>query len=249
MIGIKTLPMACGTDSPALNALKNVRSFVTVIPHVIRSLWLMALTPVLAPLIHQISVRSFVLSISGSQLLPAAFCGLDHTTKNTLQQCLQNYPVLDTMSYRPITDFWILARAKLKGGVSYYGAYPGEFCERARALLGCSITDPVLHVCGGMAKLYPYKRGFGPNDKTLDLDPQTNPDFLQDAREPWPLTTITQGTATPVSWKGCLLDPPYSQEDAGHYAVGAGVYPSPNLLIKRAFEVLPPGAALEFCTT
>ena len=26
------------------------------------------------------------------------------------------------MSYRPITDNWILARAKLKGGRKYYGA-------------------------------------------------------------------------------------------------------------------------------
>lgn len=36
------------------------------------------------------------------------------------------------MSYRPITDFWILARPKVK----YYGAYPSGFLERARALVG-----------------------------------------------------------------------------------------------------------------
>ena len=40
------------------------------------------------------------------------------------------------MSYRPITDFWFLARAKLKGGKKYYGAYLGGFPERARVLLG-----------------------------------------------------------------------------------------------------------------
>ena len=90
------------------------------------------------------------------------------------------------MSYRPITDTWILARAKLTGGKKYYGAYLGGFPERARALLGCKLTDPVLHVCGGMAKAYPYKRGFGPNDRTLDLDPNCEPDFLQDARLPFP---------------------------------------------------------------
>ena len=55
---------------------------------------------------------------------------------------------------------WFLARAKLKGGEKYYGSYLGGFVERARALLGCKINEPVLHVCGGMAKLYPYKRGF-----------------------------------------------------------------------------------------
>lgn len=141
-------------------------------------------------------------------------------------------------NYRPITDIWFLARAKLKGGERYYGAYLGGFPERARALLGCNINDPVLHVCGGKAKLYPYKRGFGRNDKTLDLDPQVNPDFLQDAREPWPLVGITPNTSF---WSGCLLDPPYSVEDAGKYAVGSLVYPSPNLLLKRAFEVLPVG--------
>ena len=40
------------------------------------------------------------------------------------------------MSYRPITDTWFLARAKLQGGAKYYGAYLGGFPERARALLG-----------------------------------------------------------------------------------------------------------------
>src|SRR5882757_1099547 len=90
------------------------------------------------------------------------------------------------MSYRPITDLWFLARAKLKDGKKYYGAYLGGFPERARVLLGASIHDPVLHVCGGMAKFYPYKGGFGPNDQTLDIDPATEPDFLQDARDPFP---------------------------------------------------------------
>jgi hypothetical protein len=144
-------------------------------------------------------------------------------------------------NYRPITDIWFLARAKLKGGEKYYGAYLGGFPERARALLGCNINDPVLHVCGGKAKLYPYKRGFGPNDKTLDLDPHVNPDFLQDAREPWPLSISQTGSGGRDFWKGCLLDPPYSVEDAGKYAVGSLAYPPQNLLLKRAFEVLPVG--------
>ena len=165
------------------------------------------------------------------------------------------------MSYRPITDIWFLARAKLKGGEKYYGAYLGGFPERARALLGCNINDPVLHVCGGKAKLYPYKRGFGPNDRTLDLDPQVNPDFLRDARERFPFSDgltepeladqaakAVKGQQVPLDrwygskpWAGILCDPPYSVEDAGHYAVGGAAYPSPILLVKRAFEVLPVG--------
>lgn len=154
------------------------------------------------------------------------------------------------MSYRPITDIWFLARAKLKGGERYYGAYLGGFPERARALLGCNINDPVLHVCGGKAKLYPYKRGFGPNDKTLDLDPSCNPDFLQDAREPFPwappwgkhsIYLPEDQTAPPCPWAGILIDPPYSEGDAEHYMPGADKYPKPNLLVRRALDALPPG--------
>lgn len=147
------------------------------------------------------------------------------------------------MSYRPITDIWFLARAKLKGGVKYYGAYLGGFPERARALLGCNINDPVLHVCGGMAKLYPYKRAFGPCDRTLDLDPATDPDFLQDARERFPMCPAVTpgGEDTFMHWNGVLIDPPYSEADAEHYVPGADKYPKPNQLIKNAFDVLPSG--------
>lgn len=118
---------------------------------------------------------------------------------------------------------WFLARAKLKGGRKYYGAYLGGFPERARVLIGCGINDPVLHVCGGMAKHYPYAGGFGPNDKTLDLDPATEPDYLQDARDP-----------LPGQWEGILIDPPYSEQDAARYAIGAEVYPKPSLLVASA---------------
>ena len=134
------------------------------------------------------------------------------------------------MSYRPITDVWFLARAKLKGGRKYYGAYLGGFPERARALLGASIYEPVLHVCGGMARYYPYPGGFGLSDQTLDLDPATEPDFLQDAREP-----------LPKGFKAILIDPPYSEADAAHYNVGTAAYPSPNLLVKNALAALHPG--------
>jgi hypothetical protein len=145
------------------------------------------------------------------------------------------------MSYRPITDMWILARAKLKPNPdgsknTYYGAYLGGFPERARAFLGCKLSEPVLHVCGGKAKLYPYKRGFGPNDKTLDLDPQVSPDFLQDAREPFP-----KDVAGKSYWAGILIDPPYSEVDAAYYTVGAEAYPKPNALIRNAFDALPSG--------
>lgn len=147
------------------------------------------------------------------------------------------------MSYRPITDIWFLARAKLKGGEKYYGAYLGGFPERARALLGCRIDQPVLHVCGGKARLYPYRRAFGPADRTLDLDPTCEPDWLRDARLPFPFEDgAFQGTRLGSKpWSGILIDPPYSEEDATHYKPGAAVYPKPNLLIRNALNVLPVG--------
>ena len=143
------------------------------------------------------------------------------------------------MSYRPITDCWWLARAKLKNGEKYYGAYLGGFVERARALLGCRPEEPVLHVCGGKAKLYPYSnpgRAVGPNDCTLDLDESLNPDFLQDARDPFP-TTAPDGTP----WGAILMDPPYSIDDSTFYKPGMEVYPKPNLLVKNALNALQVG--------
>jgi hypothetical protein len=134
------------------------------------------------------------------------------------------------MSYRPLTDFWFLARAKLKDGRKYYGAYLGGFPERARVMLGATIDEPVLHVCGGMARYYPYKGGFGPNDRTLDLDPLTEPDYLQDVRLP-----------LPGGFKAMLADPPYSGEDAEHYNVGAEAYPTPNEVLRGMLGSLLPG--------
>lgn len=134
------------------------------------------------------------------------------------------------MSYRPITDVWMLARAKYKDGSKRYGGYLGGFPERARALLGVTITDPVLHVCGGLAKKYPYPGGFGPFDKTLDLDPSVEPDYLQDAR-----------SALPKGFKAILIDPPYSMDDAQNYPPGAVTYPSPNILLRNALDALDVG--------
>lgn len=134
------------------------------------------------------------------------------------------------MTYRPITDVWLLARAKLTGGRKFYGAFLGGFGERARALLGVHLDDPVLHVCGGLVRHYPYARAVGPNDRTLDLDPALEPDFLQDAREPYPL-----------GFKAILADPPYSLEDARAYVPGATAYPQPNTIVRNAINALPVG--------
>jgi len=130
------------------------------------------------------------------------------------------------MNYRPITDVWILARAKVK----YHGAYPAGFLHRARALLGVRRTDPVLHVCAGKVREYPY-RGVGPNDKTVDIDPACSPDFLMDVR----------GALPAGLWAAVLIDRPYTDEDADKYATGRGTLPDLNPLLKRALMLVQEG--------
>lgn len=134
------------------------------------------------------------------------------------------------MTYRPITDVWLLARCKYKGGVKRYGGYLGGFPERARALLGVTIDEPVLHVCGGLARLYPYAGGFGPRDKTLDLDTDCAPDYHRDA-----------ANVLPRDFKAMLADPPYTVDDADHYPPGASRLPAANHLVANMLAALQPG--------
>ena len=131
------------------------------------------------------------------------------------------------MNYRPLTDVWILARPK----VAYYGAYPAGFLHRARALLGVTLNDSVLHVCSGRVRDYPY-RGMGPNDCTLDIDEQLQPDIVHDVRTPLPHRGL---------WKAVLTDPPYTADDAAHYAGGAEVFPSASLVLQRCCDVVAKG--------
>lgn len=131
-------------------------------------------------------------------------------------------------NYRPVCDLWILARPK----VPYYGAYPNGFLERAVVLLGITCYDQLLHVCGGHAKKYPAWNTLCPFGKTLDLDPETKPDFLQDAREPLPTTSEVH------RWDAILCDPPYTQMDAAKYQPGASVLPTPNQLLRNALKAV-----------
>lgn len=132
------------------------------------------------------------------------------------------------MTYRPITDVWILARPKVR----YYGAYPNGFLERARALLGVTPDDPVLHVCGGRAREYPARpRGFGAHDKTLDLDAALSPDYLQSAEEPLP-------SSDDGPWAALIADPPYTEHDADQYTPGRAAFPRANLVLRRMLEAV-----------
>ena len=136
------------------------------------------------------------------------------------------------MSYRPITDVWILGRTKTKDpetGRTYYGAYPAGFLERARPMLVGGDPDAcILHVCGGHARGYNGKKGgitlsgFGKNDLTLDIDPLCKPDILMDARK------IDRLSFSP---NAILIDRPYSVEDAKNYRCGPDVLPDLNKLL------------------
>ena len=141
---------------------------------------------------------------------------------------------------RPICDVWILARPS----IGYYGSFPKGFLHRARALLGVGPQGAVLHVCAGKIREYPY-RGLGPNDRTLDLDPACEPDYLQDCRDPLPLRTIEsfdRGTSTrSVEWDAVLIDRPYTLEDADHYAPTSAALPEINDLLKRSLAIVPVG--------
>jgi hypothetical protein len=138
------------------------------------------------------------------------------------------------VSYRPITDLWILARPK----VAYYGAYPSGFLERARALLGVTTDDAVLHVCSGKVRDYPF-RGLGRNDRTLDIDPATKPDYVHDCRYSLPATDRKY-------WPAILADPPYSVADADHYACGSEKLPAPGALLELCLHYVRPGGRVGF---
>lgn len=135
----------------------------------------------------------------------------------------------------------MLTRCKYKGGVKRYGGYLGGFPERARVLIGCPLDQPMLHVCGGLAKLYPYQRAIGRFDKTMDLDGTVEPDYLKDCREnDWPLFTAL-GNGTNACWGGILIDPPYGEVEARQYPPGEEKYPNPHTLVQTAIDTLRVG--------
>ena len=138
------------------------------------------------------------------------------------------------MSYRPITDVWILARSKVK----YFGAYPAGFLSRARDLLCVGENDQVLHVCGGRVRDYPL-RGFGRCDITMDLDPAMKPDLLRDAGV---AESYRDAIEQHSQIQAVLADPPYSKEFAAEYKPGAKFFVSADAIVRYSLSILPIGA-------
>lgn len=140
-------------------------------------------------------------------------------------------------SYAPIAYVKFCARPR----IDYYGAYPLGFLKPARDLLGCRLTDVVLHVCAGKVHEYPYY-GVGPLDVTMDLDPAVHPDIVGDARQikPYADARDVHGILD-----GILADPAYSREEQANYGDGSPAWqdqwPSPATIVRNSIEILPVG--------
>lgn len=141
--------------------------------------------------------------------------------------------------YRPICDVWILARPKVK----YYGAYPSGFLSRARELLGVTMDDQVLHVCGGAAKEYPF-RGYGPRDARMDSRAELHPELLGDVRDGVPLRGRSMDYDD-LHWPAIIADPPYTIEDAKEYGTSA-IFPEPGLLLRNCINAVRIGGRVGF---
>jgi hypothetical protein len=159
------------------------------------------------------------------------------------------------MSYRPITDLWILGRSKTK----YHGAYLSGFLERARPLLVGGSPDAIIaHIPGGMAKEYNGKKGgitlsgFGANDWTMDIRPECKPNVLFDVRYLDQVIpgNVTHGLRFPGKFGGysgmpvpdaILIDRPYTLEDHSKYHLPPEQFPNLNKLLKDCLRLVKPG--------
>jgi hypothetical protein len=147
------------------------------------------------------------------------------------------------LSYRPITDVWILARPKVK----YYGAYPNGFLERALPMIGASDQDPVLHLCGGCVHDYPNKRlvrNALTVDSDTDLHADHHADLCQEVDDDWP--TLLAFGPSGKGWASILIDPPYTDADHEKYLAGKAdcdrvKLPTANHLLRLGLKLAKPG--------
>lgn len=107
--------------------------------------------------------------------------------------------------------------------VPVYGAYPKGFIPWALRMLGCDrCPAEVLHVCSGALTKEDVRDG-----TRVDLRPEASPDVVADGRAlPFPA----------ASWRGVLIDPPYSPEYARD--LYGTEYPRPSHLLAEAARVV-----------
>jgi hypothetical protein len=116
---------------------------------------------------------------------------------------------------------WVMGNNyRVKSGL--YGGYPAGYLRRIRALF--PDKRAALHLFSGKVDLEAF-----PGD-TVDIDPDLNPTYIDDAQN---LTCVPL-----EKYDLCLVDPPYSIEDAEHY----GTSMIRRNRVMRALQRLPAGA-------
>lgn len=134
----------------------------------------------------------------------------------------------------PRTAVLMCAASKIKddAGRPYPCGYPAGLLEALRDyLVGGMPSDPILHVCGGYSHHYNVGNnyGYGPNDRRLDLNPETGADLVCDCRDigtpngPRLVKTggidyIQCGTERVCEpFRAIIFDPDYDQKNADRH--------------------------------
>ena len=100
-----------------------------------------------------------------------------------------------------VVGTWIMGN-NYTVATNYFGGYPAGYLRRIKALFPDKKSP--LHIFSGHVELDKFP------GKTVDSNPDLKPDFVDDAQ------TMTQ---VPLeTFDIVLADPPYSVEDAEHYA-------------------------------
>lgn len=172
------------------------------------------------------------------------------------------------MTYRPITDTWILGRCKH----GYHGGFAVGFLERARELLPVTSDEGIWHFCSGRVQDYKGKvggiplKGFSKNDLTFDVNANVKPDFVVDLRhlDEWAVDSTRVSfyyyfdkSGTKLKFvarpRAILIDRPYDEENHNEYVkrygCPPGTLPNPNELVRQALRIVQPGgrvAMLDF---
>ncbi len=140
------------------------------------------------------------------------------------RQAFPKWPVTMTvMDGVYMYGLWVMGN-DYRVSSGYYGGYPATYLKRVYALFGDKKNT--LHLFSGKVDTTVFP------GKTVDLDPATEPDYLDDAQT---LNGVPLERVDLV-----LCDPPYSVEDAEHYM---------PTMVKRnkvfaALKRLPPGAVV-----
>jgi hypothetical protein len=155
-------------------------------------------------------------------------------------------------NYRPICDYWLLARCKHK----YFGGYPAGFLSRARDILvSANPNAAIWYIPGGMAHKYngaggmPLK-GYGQNDLRIDIRPECEPEILMDVRELDKTKIALNSDYIFINASSgyfgrpdaIIIDRPYSEEMSKEYLGddGPAVFPELNKLLKDCLRIVKP---------